>query len=144
MADVDVTLGLNAQQLHSELTKVNSKLEGFAGSIKTLGAGFLSGLGVAQIQQAVTGALTYGSTIQDLSERFGVSAESIQRFGNVAEKNGATLESVAKGFNFLEKNREKALDDPTGGLEYQSTTYSHSTLSRLWSRLDNHRSTRLI
>ncbi len=116
MADVDVTLGLNANQLHSELSDVKTKLGGFASSLQSLGAGFLAGFSVNQIKDAALAALSYGSTIQDLSERFGVSAESLQRFGNVAEKNGGTLEDVAKSFQFLEKNREKALADPTGNL----------------------------
>jgi hypothetical protein len=128
MADVSVSLDLSAQELYQELQNVQAHFAQFASKTVTHGdqaskgfvSSFKAGLGSlgtnltqalaavglgAEIKQVVE----YGSKIQDLSDRFGVSAVNLQKFGNVAEKNGASLEAVAKGFRFLEVNQSKAL-----------------------------------
>jgi len=140
MADVSVSLDLDAQQLYQELQNVQSHFAQFASKTVAQGEkaskGFLSGfknafsgagvqsalsslsgvLGplagiftVAGIEQAIKGTVEYGTQIEDLSRRFGVASETIQRFGNAAELNGSSLEAVAKGFRFLEVSQAKAI-----------------------------------
>lgn len=66
-------------------------------------------LATAVSAQAIKSVVDYGARIQDLSDRYGVSTDSLQQFGNAAEKNGSSLEAVAKGFQKLEVARSKAL-----------------------------------
>jgi hypothetical protein len=135
MADASVSLDLDAQQLYKELQAVQghfasfaSKVvsegdkgaKGFENSFKGIESGIKGALGslvapvaalfsVNAVKNAIAHVIEYGSKIQDLSERFGVSAGALQRFGNAAELGGSSLEAVAKGFRFLEVNQAKAL-----------------------------------
>jgi hypothetical protein len=74
----------------------------------------LAGIGLAA---SIKSVVEYGSQVQDLSDRFGVSASTLQRFGNAAELAGSSLEAVGKAFRFLEVNREKALSGNEGILK---------------------------
>lgn len=139
MSDVGISLGIDAKELYQELQNVTAKFvefsgqttqagekagQGFAGGFKSnltgLGgniAGTLAGLGLGAAAKDI---IEYGAHIQDLSERFGVGAVTLQKFGNAAEKNGSSLEGVAKAFRFLEVNQSKAL----GGNEAMITSFA--------------------
>jgi hypothetical protein len=125
VADLDLTLGLDAKQIYHELQQVTQKLGQFANQAKQEGEkaskGFSSGFG-SSIGRNITEGLAaigigskihevveYGAKVQDLSDRFGVTTDTIQKFGNAAELHGSSLEAVARGFRFLEVNQEKAL-----------------------------------
>jgi hypothetical protein len=126
--DASVSLDLNAQQLFQELQNVQQHFaqfaakttqqgeeaskgfaKGFGGGFGNIGqnlAGALAGLGLgAEIKSVVE----YGAKIEDLHQKFGVSTQALQKFGNAAEKNGGSLEGIAKAFRFLEVNQAKAL-----------------------------------
>jgi hypothetical protein len=75
---------------------------GLGGEIKQLVGTYL-GL------NALKGVIDYGDKIADLSQRFAISSDSLQRWGNVAEKNGSSIEGVAGAMNKLEIARDKAL-----------------------------------
>lgn len=99
-------LGLDTAGFKSALQSAQSDLTGFGKHVAGI-AGV--GLSIAGIEHAIASVVEYGSHIQDLSDRYGVNAESLQRLGNAAELHGSSLEGVAKGFRFLEVNQSKAL-----------------------------------
>src|SRR5947207_1877616 len=117
MHDVAVTLGLDAREFDARLAALESKIQssgrnmsksfgGVGAELKTLG-GFLT---VGALAGGVKAIIEYGAQIQDLSNRFGVSTDALQHFGNAAEKNGTSLESVAMGFNKLAISRSRAME----------------------------------
>jgi hypothetical protein len=135
MADADVTLGMNAQELYKELQAVTQKFHTFATQTQDHGAraggGFLSGFkgaiggighvfqgalgaigvsfGIHEVFEFIKGIVEQGARFEDLSRRTGVSVEVLSSLGFQAQKTGTDMEVLAKSIGFLEKNREKAL-----------------------------------
>ena len=120
MADATVTLGLDAKQVKTGLDGARRDVEKFGQSTKkTLAAatgGRFAGAGKS-IAGALAG-LAVGSKIKstideyarlaDLSNRLGVSAESMQRVGIAAEQSGTDAETAARALTLL----MKAIDSP--------------------------------
>ena len=116
--DASVSFGLDAKEFDERLAAIEAKVASSSRSMSKSFSGISLGgvagqlgavLSVGAIAAAVKGLTDYGTKIQDLSNRFGVSTDAIQHFGNAAEKNGSSLEAVAMGFNKLEIARSKAL-----------------------------------
>jgi hypothetical protein len=59
--------------------------------------------------EAVRRSLDFGDKLDDLSQRFNVSASALQELNAVAEENGTSLEAMAKGMNKAEVARSKAI-----------------------------------
>jgi hypothetical protein len=114
--DASVSFGLDAKEFDERLAAIEGKVAqagktmsgSFGGIGKALGSlgAFLS---VGAIASAAKGIIVYGARVQDLSDRFGVSTDAIQHFGNAAEKNGSSLEGMTMAFNKMEGARSKAL-----------------------------------
>ena len=99
-------LGLDTTGFKAGLKDAHSAFSQLKGNMAT-GVGVT--VGVAGIEQGIRKVVEYGARIQDLSTRYQVNAESLQRLGNAAELHGSSLEGVAKGFNKLEIAESKAL-----------------------------------
>lgn len=138
MADNAITwkVGLDRSSITSGLRSLESEVQSSAGkvssSFKSIGAGFQNllsslgiGLGVAGIVEASKALIDYGAKVQDLSLRFGVSTDSIQKFGNAAEKNGSSLEALTLGFQRMEVARSKA----QAGSEEMLLAFQHLGIS---------------
>ena len=107
-ASIIARLGLDARDFRAGLNNARREVSAFGGHLLNLPSlGVI--LGGASVAAGVRSLVEYGTTIQDLSDRFGVSTDSIQRFGNAAEKNGSSLETVASAFGKLAVARQKAL-----------------------------------
>jgi hypothetical protein len=123
MADVSLSLDLSAQELYSELQNAGNKVSQFASNTEksvsgikfgSLGTNLIQGLAGLGLGAEIKSVVDYGARIQDLSDRFGIGVVSLQKFGNAAEKNGSSLEAVARGYRFLEVNQAKALGGNEG------------------------------
>jgi hypothetical protein len=118
MHDVAISLGLDAREFDARLAALESKIQSSSKNMSKSFAGVGGGIGgalggfltVGALAGAVKGIVDYGAQIQDLSNRFGVSTDALQHFGNEAEKNGTSLESVAMGFNKLAIARSRAME----------------------------------
>lgn len=95
-------LGLDSRDFREGLAQAKGALSGFASQLGV-------GLSVAGIAGYTRELIAYGSTIQDLSERFNVGTTALQQFGNAGELVGTSLEGVARGFNKLEISQSRAL-----------------------------------
>jgi hypothetical protein len=115
-------LGLDTAGFKAGLATAESSLSGLAG--KLAGAFGLT-LGVAGIEAGIRKVVEYGAHVADLSDKFGVNAESLQRLGNAAELHGSSLDGVAKGFNKLEIAQSRAL----GGSESILRAFSNLGIS---------------
>ena len=72
--------------------------------------GILAGsFSFAAIGAGISRAINQGDQLQDLANRFGVAASSIQEIGNAASLSGASVEDVASAMNKLARNAGEAL-----------------------------------
>jgi hypothetical protein len=127
--DILISLGLESGEFNDEIDKVNAKFAKFGSDAereaneagRKAGEAFAQNIG-DKIQKALAAlglgklvhdVIEYGDKVQDLSDRYGIAATTVQRFGNAAEKNGSTLEQVADGFNRLNVASSKALGGNT-------------------------------
>jgi hypothetical protein len=111
--DVSVRLGLNANEAKNELSNVEKLFHSFGtkiGKALTGLTGTFAGLfALNKVKDAITSTIEYASTIQDLSDKYRVSTDFLQRYGHAAQKAGASQEALAKGLKFLEVNQAKAI-----------------------------------
>lgn len=105
-SEVKVKVGLESGAVATGLTKIKGQFAEFRSGLNSSLGGLLA---FGAIEEGFRRLVEKGSRITDLADRFGVSTEALQRFGNVAEQDGANLESVAKAFNRLNVAREDAL-----------------------------------
>lgn len=105
MADnATIKLGLNTSAVSTGLAAVKGQ---FA-ELKSFGAAQLAGtFGAAALAAGVGGLIEKGGQINDLAERFGLTAEALQRIGNAAAQNGSSLESAGAAMNKLALAQEK-------------------------------------
>lgn len=105
MPDVVVTTGVDTSGFKTGMAELRSYGTKTFSGLKSEVAGALAGASLVQYGRNL---LEYGDRIQDLSERFNVSAESIQHIGNAAAQNGSSLEGVASAFGKLAVAQSKA------------------------------------
>lgn len=96
------------EQMRSFVRQTTTGIQGDVAKMFTP-AGLGGLLSVAFIERGISSVVEYGAKVSDLARRFAVSSTDIQQFGNAAEKSGASMESVAMGFNRLDVSRSKAL-----------------------------------
>lgn len=93
MSELNVKTGLDASGFETGLARLQSSAAGVA---RGLAATFAGAFSFGAILKQFTDAFSKASQLQDISDRFGLSAEAIQRIGNAAAESGATLDDVAK------------------------------------------------
>ncbi|MEQ1861890.1 MAG: hypothetical protein ABMA13_18380 [Chthoniobacteraceae bacterium] len=107
-----VTLGLKNAQFKSGLDEARGKVRQFKSEVSA-GGGMMAGIGrqlaAIGIAAKVKEVIDYGDKIADLGQRFGVNVESLQKWGQVAETNGASLDEMAGGMNKLIIAQDKAI-----------------------------------
>lgn len=95
---VKVSVGLLTGAVQTGLLKLKGQFQGLRQELKgELFGALAAGATLAGLHAIFEKA----SQISDLSGRFGIGAEGLQRIGNAAEQNGASMEAVAKGMNKL-------------------------------------------
>lgn len=112
MSNVTVKLGVDGRPLKQGLATARGEVDKFKKQAKA-GGGLMGGLGGALASLGLAAhaksVMDYGDSIADLSQRFGVGTDALQKWGNVAEQNGSSLETMAGGLNKLAVNQDKAL-----------------------------------
>jgi hypothetical protein len=109
MPDASVSLGLDANQFDRELASAAGKINNLGKSMNSALGSLGAGLSLGGIVAGLKSLTDYGAKIQDLSNQTGVSTDTLQHFGNAAEKNGTSLEAVGQAFRKLELARSKAI-----------------------------------
>lgn len=90
---------------------LRSSVTGFASFLSSSLVNAVAGVGIIQ---AFRGTVQKLDRVGDLSQRFGVSAESLQRLGGVAELSGSSMDAMAKAISKLGRTVVEAIDDPVG------------------------------
>jgi hypothetical protein len=92
MADVSLKIGADAGMLRTGLSQAQNSIASFAASATKQLAGALS---FTAVSAAIGSVIQKAGQLQDISDRFGVSAEAMQRIGNVAAESGGSIQDVA-------------------------------------------------
>lgn len=96
----------DARKFGQEARKsIGGGLGGIGAEIRSSLVGALAGIGIGQF---VRSTFEQFGRINDLSQQFGVSAETLQRFGQVAAESGSNIEQVAIAFSTLTRNLQSA------------------------------------
>lgn len=86
-----------------------ARLQNTAGSFaKGIGGLFAGAFAFNKLASGFNEILDKAGKLQDISDKFGVSAESVQRIGNAAEQSGGSLESVAKALGRIGVSAQEA------------------------------------
>ena len=115
-------LALDASGMDRGLQSAGASVNKFA---KQAGTALAGAFAMNKIIGGFSTAIEKGDQLQDLANRFGVSAVSIQEIGNAASLSGAGVEDVAAAMNKLSKNAGEAI----GGNESMAESFARIGLS---------------
>jgi hypothetical protein len=104
-------LALDASGLDRGLKSAQSSVASFA---KQAGQALAAGFAFNKIVQGFASAIEKGDQLQDIAEKFGISASKLQLLGNAASVFGSNVEQVSAGLNKLSLAQQKALSGDTG------------------------------
>ena len=99
-------LALDASGMDRGLQSAGASVDKFA---KQAGTALVGAFAFDKIISGFSTAIEKGDQLQDLANRFGVSAVSIQEIGNAASLSGGSVEDVAGAMNKLSKNAGEAI-----------------------------------
>ena len=99
-------LALDASGMDRGLQSAGASVDKFA---KQAGTALVGAFAMNKIIGGFSTAIEKGDQLQDLANRFGVSAVSIQEIGNAASLSGGSVEDVAGAMNKLSKNAGEAI-----------------------------------
>jgi len=105
-ATATAKLALDASGFDRGLHQANASLDKFA---KQAGGILAGGFAFDKIISGFSSAIEKGDQLQDLANRFGISASALQEVGNAASLSGAGVEDVAGAMNKLAVNAGKAI-----------------------------------
>lgn len=106
MADLKVKVGIDKSGFTTGLASMENSVKGFGNKVGGILAGAFA---FDKIIQGFSTAIEKGDQLQDLANRFGIAASSLQEIGNAASLSGAGIEDVAGAMNKLALNAGKAI-----------------------------------
>lgn len=104
-------VGLDKSSFSTGLSALKSEVQGFSSEIKNMLAG---GFAVGSIFEGLKGAIEKGDQLQDVAEKFGLSASKLQMLGNAASVYGSSVENISAGLNKLSLAQQKATSGDEG------------------------------
>jgi transcriptional regulator with XRE-family HTH domain len=108
MAELKAKIGLETNAFETGLGRLQNKVGSFA---KGIGGLVVGAFAFDKLLSAMSNAINKGDQLQDLANKFGISASQLQLLGNAAELSGASLESVAAALNKAAVNAQRASGD---------------------------------
>lgn len=93
-------LGNSMQGLQGQVKNASMAVTGLGAAFRGLGAA----LAIGGFATAVKGAIDLADNLRDVSQRTGASVEMLGKFKVAADLSGSSIEGVAKGLTFLNKN----------------------------------------
>jgi hypothetical protein len=109
-ATATAKLALDASGLDRGLQSATASLDRFA---KQTGSILAGAFAFDKIISGFSSAIEKGDQFQDLANRFGITAESLQEIGNAASLSGGSVEDVASAMNKLARNAGEAIGGNT-------------------------------
>ena len=110
-ATATAKLALDASGLDRGLASAQESVGRFA---KQAGTALAGAFAFDKIISAFNSAIEKGDQLQDIAEKFGVSASKLQMLGNAASVFGSGLDQVSAGLNKLSLAQQKAVSGEQG------------------------------
>ena len=104
-------VGLDKSGFSTGLSSLKNEVSKFSSEIGGMLAG---GFAVGSIFAGLKGAIEQGDKLQDVAEKFGVSASKLQMLGNAASVYGSSVENISAGLNKLSLAQQKATSGDEG------------------------------
>jgi len=104
-------LALDASGMDRGLQSASDSVNKFA---KQAGTALAGAFTFTKIIQGFSSAIEKGDQLQDIAEKFGVSASKLQLLGNAASVFGSDLDQVSAGLNKLSLAQQKAISGESG------------------------------
>jgi len=104
-------LALDASGFDRGLSVAQSSVMRFA---KTTGGLLAGAFALDKIIAGFSSAIEKGDQLQDIANKFGIAASSLQQIGNAASLSGSGIDDVASSMNKLSVNAGKAIGGDTG------------------------------
>jgi len=111
VAELKAKIGLETSAFQTGLARLQGSVAGFA---KGLGGALLGAFALDKLISSFSSAIEKGDQLQDIAEKFGLSASKLQMLGNAATVYGSSLEAVSAGLNKLALAQQKATSGDTG------------------------------
>ena len=108
---INVKVGADTSAFKTGLAEMENQVTGFA---NRLGGTLVGAFGFEAIRQGIMSAIDAGDALQDISEKFGVSASKLQMLGNAASVYGSSLDNISAGLNKLSLAQQKAISGDEG------------------------------
>ncbi|MCY4121046.1 MAG: hypothetical protein OXG72_09025, partial [Acidobacteria bacterium] len=122
MALKDLLFRIKSQFDRSGVTEAEEAFDDLGESAEGAGDSIIGSFGPqaagAAISAFVVNAAQAASEIQNLSERTGISAETLQRYGQVAKESGGDVEDVADAFREMQLRLSEAQSLASGPAGY--------------------------
>jgi hypothetical protein len=110
-ATATAKLALDASGLDRGLQSATTSLDKFA---KQTGSVLAGAFAFDKLISGFSSAIEKGDQLQDIAEKFGVSASKLQMLGNAASVFGSGLDQVSAGLNKLSLAQQKAVSGEAG------------------------------
>jgi len=110
-ATATAKLALDASGLDRGLASAQDSVSRFA---KQAGQALVGAFAFGKIIQGFSTAIEKGDELQDIAEKFGVSASKLQMLSNAASVFGSGLDQVSAGLNKLSLAQQKAVSGESG------------------------------
>jgi len=110
-ATATAKLALDASGLDRGLASAQDSVSRFA---KQAGQALVGAFAFGKIIQGFSTAIEKGDELQDIAEKFAVSASKLQMLGNAASVFGSGLDQVSAGLNKLSLAQQKAVSGESG------------------------------
>jgi hypothetical protein len=117
-ATATAKLALDASGLDRGLQSATASLDRFA---KQTGSVLAGAFAFDKLISGFSSAIEKGDQLQDIAEKFGVSASKLQMLGNAASVFGSGLDQVSAGLNKLSLAQQKAVSGEDGAEALRAT-----------------------
>jgi len=104
-------VGLDKSAFSTGLSALQNEVKSFSSEVKNMLAG---GFAVGSVFEGLKGAIEKGDQLQDVAEKFGISASKLQMLGNAASVYGSSVENISAGLNKLSLAQQKATSGDEG------------------------------
>lgn len=111
MAELKAKIGIETSAFETGLARLQGSVGSFA---KGFGGMLVGAFALDKLIAGFSSAIEKGDQLQDIAEKFGLSASKLQMLGNAASVYGSSLENVSAGLNKLALAQQRATSGDTG------------------------------
>jgi hypothetical protein len=107
MSEVKVSVGLETTAFETGFARLQNSAARFKNELM---AGLAGVLGLERLAAGFEGAISKASRLVDISKRFGIPSDELQRMANAAQLSGVDMETLARSMQLMEVNAQKAFN----------------------------------